>query len=465
MLTGESWPIAKGAGDTVLAGTLNGDHPLVVRVTAAGDATRLSGLARMVEAAATARPRVARLADRVAGAFVAMLLLVAAGAALAWWQVDPARVVAVTVAVLVVSCPCALSLATPAALACAAGALGRDGILVLHPDAIETLSHVTEVVFDKTGTLTAGRVQLAGVEAIRGGRARSRALASALEQGSSHPIAAAFRMNAAASSAVQSLASVNGQGVEGVIDGRRYRIGKPAWVGALHGHPLPPCAAAMRDEDTPVALGDESGWVAWFTVGDTVRPSAAPALSRLRRMGLRTALLSGDRPETARKIAQALGLRDWRGGADPDAKREDIARRQRSGTVLAMVGDGINDAPSLAQANVSIALGNAAALTQWHAGVVIPGEDLGQVPRAIATARFTFRVVRQNLGWAVAYNAIAIPLAATGHLTPLAAAFGMSASSLIVVANALRLLRPRGNPTSAAVASAPNAAAALAAAS
>ncbi len=453
LLTGESWPQAKGPGDAVMAGSVNRETPLVVRVTAAGEATTLSALARLVARAAGARPRLARLADRVAGGFVAVLLAIAASAALVWWQVDPSRALAITVAVLVVSCPCALSLATPAALACAAGALGRRQVLAVRADAIETLSKVTHVVFDKTGTLTTGRVQLMSATALGNESvARCQALAAALEQGSPHPVAVALRARAAPSDVARDVEGVVGCGVEGTIGGRRYRVGRPGWVGALHGAALPAAAATVAADAMPVALADESGWLAWFVFGDAVRPSAAPAVAALREMGVALSLVSGDRPETVAEVARALGIDDFLGGATPEDKRAFIACRQGEGAVVAMVGDGINDAPALAQADVSLSLGSAAALTQWTAAVVVLGDDLARVTGAVGIARRAYRIMRENLAWAFAYNIVAIPLAATGHLTPLAAAIGMSASSLLVVGNAMRLLRagPGNAPGTAA---------------
>jgi Cu2+-exporting ATPase len=349
---------------------------------------------------------------------------------------------AVTFAVLVVSCPCALSLATPAALAAAIGALGRRRILAVRGDALESLARVTHVVFDKTGTLTSGCVQLTGVEALAGyKRAACVALAAALEQGSEHPIARALRAAAPAAVHVRNIVVTPGSGVEGTIAGRRHRLGRPDWVAALHGQPLPTLAGAVTTDATAVALADDAGWLAWFTFGDALRPGARSLITTLKKMGIAVSLLSGDRVATVRCVAQAVGIGEYRGDARPDDKRGRIAELQRGGAIVAMIGDGINDAPSLALANVSLSFGSAATLTQWTADVVVLGDDLAQVAEAIIRARRTFRVIRQNLAWAFVYNLVAIPLAATGHLSPFAAALGMSLSSLLVVANALRLLR------------------------
>jgi Cu2+-exporting ATPase len=448
VLTGESRPRLKRVGDDVLAGSINGETPLVVRVSAAGEATTLAALSRLVAQAATERPRVSRVADRVALWFVSALLLIAAITGLVWWQHDPARALMVTFAVLVVSCPCALSLATPAALAAAAGALGRHRVLAVRRDALETLSRVSHVVLDKTGTLTAGRVERLAVDVL-GGRDRNECLriAAALEQGVAHPIARALCANVTPAHVAAEIIVVGGSGVEGVVEGCRYRCGRPEWVARLHGLALPSNVESIGPDRTPVALADDRGWLACFAFGDVLRPSAAPLVASLHAMGITVSLLSGDRTATVREVALAVGIDDFRGDATPEDKRADIAARQRAGAVVAMVGDGINDAPSLAQADVSLSLESAAALTQWTADVVLLGEDLVRVADAIACARKTFRVIRQNLGWAFAYNFVAIPLAATGYVTPIFAAVGMSLSSLLVVANALRLVRVRAAGT------------------
>ncbi len=440
LLTGESWPRMKVSGDKVLAGSINRESPLVVRVTAAGGSTTLAALSRLVDRAASQKPRIGRLADSVAGWFVGALLVAAAGTALAWWQIDASRALMVTFAVLVVSCPCAMSLATPAALATAAGALGRKQILAVRADAMEMLSRVTHVVLDKTGTLTTGRVQLVGVTTLgQCSAGQCLSLAAALEQGSVHPVAAALRGASAAPCVATGVVAVTSCGAEGTVAGRRYRCGRPEWVGELHAVPRPPAAEHIEAERTAVALADENGWLAWMTFGDTLRPGARPLVNSLRSLGIKVSLVSGDRAATVQHVAQAVGIDEYHSDATPEAKHRYIRALQAQGEIVAMVGDGINDAPSLAQADVSLTLGSAATLTQWTADVVVLGNELGRVGTAIETARRAFRIIRQNLAWAVAYNAIAIPLAMTGHVSPLAASLGMSISSLIVVGNALRL--------------------------
>jgi len=439
LVTGESRPLRKVAGDRVLAGSVNRESPLTVRVTAAGRATTLASLTRLVERAADARPRSVRLAERTASWFVGALLVIAAGAVLYWSQQDPARVWSVAFAVLVVSCPCALSLATPAAMAVAAGTLGRRGVLVVRPDALEVLARARHAVVDKTGTLTAGHPSVAEVEIDgRVDRAACLAAAAALEAGAAHPIAQALRANATASVAATGVVATPGEGVEGVIAGRRYRCGRPSWVAQL--------GAGARQGSAPAdamlaALGDDRGWLATFTLRDPMRPGSRRLVRALRNLRMALTLVSGDRKAVVERLAERAGIVHWRADARPDDKRGFIAALQRDNAVVAMIGDGVNDAPALAQADVSIAMGEASALAQWTADIVVLGQDIENVGFAFVMARRTFAVIRQNLGWAIGYNLVAIPLAATGHVSPLVASIGMSVSSLVVVANALRLMR------------------------
>jgi Cu2+-exporting ATPase len=442
----------------VLAGSVARDGALVVRVTAAGEATRLAAIERLVERAAGERPRVARVADRVAAWFVGTLLVLAAVTAVVWWVRDPARALAVTFALLVVSCPCALSLATPAALAAAAGALGRRHVVIARADALEALARVTHVVLDKTGTLTTGRVALQDVVTFGGVRRdEALALAAALEAHSEHPVARALRAAADGGDVplATGLQTLPGEGVEGRVGERRLRLGRPAFVAALAGRPLPAEAARADPAATLVALGDGYGILALFLLGDTLRPGAAAMVGALRRLGITPVLLSGDRSPTVAALAAAVGIADARGDVLPEDKRAAVAALQEQGAVVAMAGDGINDAPSLAQAQVSVSLGSATPLAQWTADVVVLSDELPLIAAAIAHARRTFRVVRENLAWAFLYNAIAIPAAAFGFVTPLLAAVGMSLSSLVVVGNALRVAHLRAGAAAPAASGEP----------
>lgn len=455
LLTGESWPRARAAGDRVLAGAIARDRPLVVRVTAAGEGTELASVVRLADRAASARPRIARLADRVAAGFVAGLLSIAAASALAWLAIDPSRVLPVTFALFVVSCPCALSLATPTALAASAGALGRRGVVLARPDAIEALAKVTHVVLDKTGTLTEGKVRLSDARVATGWtRGEALALAAALEARSEHPIARALVAahagdpDAPEAPAAEALAHTPGAGVEGVVPAGRYRLGRIDYVAAIAGAIPADLGAFARAADARtslVALGSERGFAAVFALGDVLRHGAKAMVARLAAMGIEVSVLSGDREAAAVAFASAAGIARARGDRTPGDKRDAIADLQSDGAVVAMVGDGVNDAPPLAQAQVSISLAQATPVAQLVSDVVILAGGLERIAEAIAQARRTRAIVRQNLAWATIYNVVAIPAAALGYVTPLLAALGMSASSLAVVGNAARLIRPPGS--------------------
>lgn len=453
LLTGESRPVARGAGDRVLAGAVNGSSPLVVRVRAAGDATQLAGIVRLAERVAAARPRTAQLADRVAGRFAAALLAIAAATALVWGYLDADRAAAITFSLLVVSCPCALSLATPSALAAAAGALARRQVMLVGDDALEGLAKATHVVFDKTGTLTEGSLRLSSIWTAVGVDANvACGTAAALEASSEHPIGRALAdalSNQADVASVVRLSVITGAGIEGVIDGAVYRIGRPDFVAPPSGA-LPSAAAAFLcsapESSSVVALGTAGSVHALFALDDTIRKGAREAIASLVDDGVAGVVLSGDRSSVVRALGEVLGLDDARGDQSPGAKLDAVRRLQQRGAIVAMVGDGVNDAPALAQADVAISLGTATSIAQSRADVVVLSDDLQRISEAVRHARKTVKIVRQNLGWAIAYNLIAVPAAAAGLITPLIAAAGMSLSSLAVVANALRAARLRRAP-------------------
>ncbi|RLJ63581.1 heavy metal translocating P-type ATPase [Sulfurisoma sediminicola] len=463
LLTGESRPVAKVAGDAVVGGSVNVASPLVLRVDRVGEGTRLATIQRLMERAAAEKPRMVEMADRIAGRFVVTLLLLAAVTAIVWWNIDAARALWVFVAVLVVSCPCALSLATPAALTVATGAMTRHGVLVTRGHAIETLARATHIVFDKTGTLTEGRprvtaaLALGQVELIE-----AWALVAALEAASEHPIGRALRDSAVVGVAPEpsqgipphitfappgatELVARTGRGVEGRCGGLLLRIGTPAYVAELHAAAEPAEAAGWAAEGaTVVALGDAAGWIALFRLEDTPRPGAAAAVAALRAQGLAISMLSGDSPGAVARMAAGLGIGDARGAMTPEDKHAAIKALQDGGAVVAMVGDGVNDAPVLAQAHVSIAMGSGTELARSQADVVLLSDDPIHLTEGVTVARRTLRVIRQNLVWAFVYNVSAIPLAMAGWITPWMAGIGMSASSLLVVMNALRLQGQRG---------------------
>jgi Cu2+-exporting ATPase len=442
LLTGESRPVAKDAGSAVIAGAINRSSPVVVKVERVGEDTRASAIRRLVERAASQRPALVELTDRIAGWFVAGVLLVALGSAVFWLQHEPARALWIAVSVLVVTCPCALSLATPTALTVAVGRLARHGVIVTRGHAIEGLAKVTHVVFDKTGTLTEGRLSL--VKTVMLGKSapeRCVALASALECGSEHPIAAAL-IAAGAEGApalqVEQLRNVPGAGIEGVIDGERFRIGTRAFVVQIAGEPS--TDPGSDEALTQVWLGSEGQCLARFDFSDRMRVEAAAVVRRLRDCGKQVLIMSGDTLPAVQATAERLGIAQFEAGLSPEGKHARVHALQEQGAVVAMVGDGVNDAPVLAQAQVSAAMGSGALMSQAQADIVLLSGRLQGMLEALDIARSTWRVVRQNLAWAIAYNVIAVPAAAMGWVTPWIAGAGMGASSLIVVLNALRLL-------------------------
>jgi Cu2+-exporting ATPase len=440
LLTGESLPQLRRSGDALIGGTVNTESPLVMQVETVGEDTVLSAIVRLLDRAQTEKPSVARLADRVAGWFVAGLLLLAAGVAWWWWLHDPAHAFAVTLSVLVVTCPCALSLATPAAVTAATGALTRLGVLTTRGHALETLARATHVIFDKTGTLTEGRLRLENVQPLAGlDRDACLRLAAGLEQASEHPIAHALCAAVDSLPPATDIVATPGLGIEGVIDGRPYRIGVAAFVREFQDVEEASGTGAGDDTFDGVLLGDADGLLARFTFADHLRAGAAEAVQQLGRLGLTVELLSGDQPDTVREVAAQLGIGQYRARCRPQDKLDRINALQRQGAVVAMVGDGVNDAPVLAGAQVSLAMGSGTQLAHASADMVLLSEQLPHLVAAVRTGRRTLGIIRQNLLWALVYNAVAVPLAAMGWVAPWMAAIGMSTSSLVVVLNALRL--------------------------
>lgn len=433
LLTGEFMPTTRGEGDEVVGGSVNAGSPFDMAVTRTGGDTLVSHITRLLARAQSERPRLARAADRVARWFVAAVLAIAAVTALAWWTVEPARAFAVTLAVLVVTCPCALSLATPTALVAATARLSREGVLVARAGALETLAGADRVVLDKTGTLTRGSLTIRradGTDRMNGSEAL--ALAAALEAHSEHPIARAFAPFADGRAAT-GVGVRRGLGVEGTVDGRRWRVGRPDWAAGTSGDGDGP--------STRIALGVDGREVARFELADELRPGAAEAVRALAAAGLAVEILSGDAEGPVRALAAELGIESWRARQGPEDKLARLRELQARGRRVVMVGDGINDAPVLAGADVSVAVGGGSALAHRSADLLLTGERLADLATALDRSRRTLRVVHQNLAWAVAYNACALPLAMAGLVAPWMAALGMSASSLVVVANAMRLGR------------------------
>jgi Cu2+-exporting ATPase len=443
LLTGESRPVPKSVGDVLIGGSLNTASPVVMRVDRVGDDTRLAAIQRLMERAAAEKPRLVELADRVAGRFIIALILLAVVTAAAWWWIDASRALWVFVAVLVVSCPCALSLATPAAMTVATGALAAHGVLVTRGHAIEALARAERFVFDKTGTLTFGRMTLVSTLPIRGDVEEARMIAAALERGSEHPIARALAAGDMGKDLkVDGMRAVTGAGVEGTIDGKAWRLGRPEFVAESNAEAVPEkIRAIIAEGDTVIALGSADGWQAFFRLSNGLRPEAPEMARQLADMHVELSIFSGDAPSAARSVGAALCIEDVRAGLRPEDKHAAVLELQAGGVTVAMVGDGVNDAPVLAQAQVSVAMGGGADLARANADVVLLGNNLLSLPRGVVLARRTLRIVRQNLGWAFAYNFLAIPLAMLGWVTPWMAGIGMSLSSLLVVLNALRLQR------------------------
>ncbi|AJE21931.1 heavy metal translocating P-type ATPase [Azotobacter chroococcum] len=436
LLTGEYLPQPRAPGDAVTAGTLNVEGPLTIEVQALGDDTRLSAIVRLLERAQADKPRLAELADRVAQWFLLAMLGVAALVGLIWWQIDPDRAFWIVLALLVATCPCALSLATPTALTAATGSLHRFGLLLTRGHVLEGLNGIDTVIFDKTGTLTEGRLVLSAVHPLRElDDDACLALAAALENRSEHPIARAFGR---APQAAERVDGIPGQGLEGVVQDRLLRIGQPAFVAALNGQPAPPIPG---EQGQWLLLGDRQGALAWLVLDDRLREDAPTLLDACRARGWRTLLLSGDSSPMVAEVARQLGIDDARGGLTPDAKLDVLRQLHTEGHRVLMLGDGVNDVPVLAGADISVAMGSATDLAKTSADAVLLSNRLETLVQAFALARRTRRIIIENLAWAGLYNGLILPFAALGWVTPLWAAIGMSLSSLLVVLNALRLTR------------------------
>ena len=405
------------------------------------DRTRFAQIVALMQTASTSKPALARLADRIAKPFLIAVLLGAGFACAFWWGRDPGHALMVAVAVLVVTCPCALSLATPAAMLAAAGALARRGVLVRRLEAFEALAGIDTVLFDKTGTLTRDAMVLASTR-VRDGVARTQvlAMAAALAQYSLHPISRALRVAAqqgdAADWTARAVQEVAGAGVRGwVINSdaplkeSEIRLGSAEFCGM----------EVAPSEFLQAHLSDEQGWLATFELQEDLRPDARQAVAALQRAGIRVCLLSGDGALAAGRVAAQVGITEFQGLCSPLDKLEFLRLAQRRGKRVAVVGDGLNDGPVLAGAHVSFAFGRAAPLAQAQADFVVLGDQIEAVATSFQVARRTLRVVRQNLWWAAAYNAVCVPLAVVGWLPAWLAGLGMALSSLLVVLNALRL--------------------------
>ncbi len=442
LLTGESRPLPRGVGMTVIAGSHNLSAAVLVRVERTGADTRFAQIVALMEQAATSRPQLAQLVDRLARPFLIAVLLAAVGAAAWWWPQDQGHALMVAVAVLVVTCPCALSLATPAAMLAAAGSLARQGVLVRRLGGLEALAGVDTVLFDKTGTLTRDAMVLQSVR-TRAGLDRGQALtmAMALAGQSLHPVSRALVQAGQGEGLrawlAQDLREIAGQGLSGTASSPDGQT-----VASLRLGSLACCGVQVPVPDGPHAmLADATGWLATFELGEDIRPDARATVDALQAQGIEVHILSGDAAASVARVADQLGISEARGGCTPQDKLAFLQAAQRQGRRVAVVGDGLNDGPALAGAHVSLAFGQAVPLAQAQADFVVLGDRLDRVGAALVLGRRTMRIVRQNLAWAVIYNAACVPLAVAGWLPAWLAGLGMAASSLLVVLNALRLAR------------------------
>ncbi len=447
LLTGESHPVSRSAGGWVIAGSYNLSSVVQVRVERVGTQTRFSQIVALMESASTTKPPIAQLADRIAKPFLVGVLLAAGLACAYWWGHDPGHALMVAVAVLVVTCPCALSLATPAAVLSAAGNLARRGVLVRRLAAFEAMASIDTVMFDKTGTLTRDAMVLASVQ-VRDGAQTAQVLdmAAALAQYSLHPVSKAVVAAAAQTGRTtrwraDKVNEVAGSGVSGQV--WQGDASEDASGGIFHQMSLGSadfCGVAARNTEAVRSfLCDEQGWLATFEFHEDVRPDAREAVAALQKDGVAVCLLSGDSIQAVARVAAQVGIAAYQGGCTPQDKLEFLQNAQKGGKKVAMVGDGLNDGPVLAGAHVSFAFGRAVPLAQAQADFVVLGEQLGLVVKTLGLAKQTMRVVRQNLWWAAMYNLLCVPLAVVGLLPAWLAGLGMALSSLFVVLNALRL--------------------------
>ncbi|MEM5527756.1 heavy metal translocating P-type ATPase [Gammaproteobacteria bacterium AS21] len=465
-LTGEYLPKRRNCDDNVIAGTLNVENPIQVKVTSVGDQTQLSAIVRLLERASEGKPKVAILADKVASYFVACVLISAVIVSISWWYIDPSQAFWITLSVLVVTCPCALSLATPTALTTATGTLRQSGLLITRSHVLENLASATDFVFDKTGTLTQGNLSIEQTIATDSEQ-QALEIAAALEANSEHPIAKAFKhyLKESASDIEITL----GQGIQGSVNGVIYRIGKPAFSSQILTTPLtksalnpatnidsPATSSAVNTDSPPdvghwILLCNDQQVIAWFLITDSLRVDSVHCIQQLKSMGFNVHMLTGDSSSNVQEVAQQLAIEHISSGASPEDKINYINQLRHDNANVVMIGDGINDLPVLAGAQTSIAMGSASDLAKTHADAVLTSSELKVISDAVVLARKTKKIIKQNIFWAFSYNMLALPLAAFGLIPPYAAAIGMSLSSLIVVTNALRLAKSSTNTKSIAV--------------
>ncbi|MBT8440254.1 MAG: heavy metal translocating P-type ATPase, partial [Gammaproteobacteria bacterium] len=452
LITGESLPVTKQHGDKVIGGSTNTENPLIIQVTKLGEDSVLYSIQRLIDEAQHTKPAIARLADKIASWFVSLLLTIAAIVAFYWYKTDASQWLEITIATLVVSCPCALSLATPAAITAASGQLAKIGLLPKRAHALETLAHATDFVFDKTGTLTEGKIKLEKTvlivplteQKVIIDEAQALTIAASLEANSEHPIARAIlAANEQPLFNVENLAHTTGLGIQGTINGTEWFIGNKEF---MQRHSTPTFNSntfdtSELDNASKIYLATEEQAAAIFVLSDSVRQEAPSLIEQLHLQHKTTHLMSGDRLESANSISQQLGIQHCTGNLKPAEKLEKVKAMQQQGAVIVMTGDGVNDAPVLAGADLSIAMGKGTQLAAATADMILISNNIEHIYHGYIIAIKTLRIIKQNLSWALLYNLIGIPAAATGYIEPWLAALGMSASSLVVVLNAMRLNR------------------------
>jgi Cu2+-exporting ATPase len=447
LITGESMPITKTSGDAVIGGSINSESPLIITITRVGADTALAAIQRLLDKAQSEKPALAQLADRIASKFVIVILSLASLVALFWIMQDSQDWLPITVATLVVTCPCALSLATPTAITAASGQLAKIGLLPTRGHALETLAHATHFVFDKTGTLTVGNIKLADTQALGQQSAEDYLqIATALEAHSEHPIAKSF-IHACPHNSKQAdnISSTPGHGMTGTVDGRQWYLGKPDFI-RQH------CSDAFTIDDssgqTRVVLATSDKAHAVFSFEDELRQDSVALINNLQQAGKSVILLTGDNQSTASYVAAAAGITEVHANLKPEDKLDYIKALQQEGAIVSMTGDGVNDAPVLAGADVSIAMGSGSQLAAASADFILLSHKIATIYAGYRLSTRTLSIIRQNLMWAIGYNILAVPAAAMGYIQPWLAAIGMSASSLVVVLNALRLSKQQGQGTS-----------------
>ncbi|MEZ9819290.1 heavy metal translocating P-type ATPase [Shewanella sp. 10N.286.45.A1] len=437
MLTGEQMPVAKAAESQVFAGTINIEQPITVKVTALGQDQLVAEIIRLQEIASNSKPKIALYADRFSNYFTAAILLIATATYIFWYFYSPEDAFWVTLSVLVATCPCALALATPTAVTCGTAILTKLGIITRKAGVFEKLPKLNHIVFDKTGTLTLGSLSITDVQMIKTAKnnvseEKVMQYAAALEASSLHPIARAFQPYLNQTIKVLDKKSFVGNGLQGVIDGHLVKIGSQSFINGSN----------EAEKEVIVWLSIDDVVQAKITLADEIRPDTAQAVTALKALGCNISIASGDNSGEVAALAKRLGIENWHNGLLPEDKLALIQKLQQNQQV-AMFGDGINDAPVLAGANLSVAMGSGAAISKNSADIILLGDNLSRFSDAVKVAKKTGLIIKQNLFWALAYNLFIIPLAVSGHVAPYIAAIGMSASSLIVVSNSLRLLKVR----------------------